>query len=167
MRLQLVMFLPHWLGMLMQVHSYQFFLYLRYVVTVIVEAYFSLRLGILCWEYCLLFFQLVRGEDFQYGDIVMLWLSWCLCLLYADLRSVWDSAFWDMYISSVVLLICKVSLVLYSAGSGVKNAKVVVSWVEYKIVLRCLCWAPVLTCKLCVSWGCVLRSLVSLRSNEW
>ena len=66
----------------MQVHSYQFFLDLRYVfldlryvVTVVVEAYFSLRLGTVCWEYCLLFLQLVRGEDFQYGDIVMLWLS--------------------------------------------------------------------------------------------
>ena len=68
--------------------------------------------------------------------------------------------FGSLFVGSVVLLICSVSVVLYSAGSGVKSVVVVldalrVSWfcmVQSNVFLYV--WLYLL---LCYVWVCVCR----------
>ena len=57
-----------------------------------------------------------------------------MCLLYVSLAlRVSPSIFGLMFMGSVMLSICSSSIVLYSAGSGVKRVHVVLSWLRMRL----------------------------------
>ena len=88
-----------------------------------------------------------------------------ICLLWVSLGSrMRPNVLGSVFMSSIVLLICRYNLALYSAGSDVKNIHVICpSW-----VWGCLTWS---TCGCCVDMMvvcfCYIHVYVSVYCSNW
>ena len=71
--------------------------------------------------------------------------------------------------SSIVLLICRLSLVLYSAGSGVKNVQVVLSELSMRLfeqACRSGCMCAIAVCMLLCVAAIVMSDVHILKTVE-